>query len=429
MMNETGIDNKTYTLTETSVELNDRYAASLLPLTVIFGILLALGILGNILTLLVFLTSREYRGNTFKVFVIALALIDLATCVTLFPTEIMTHRNYFMFKSRGLCKAKCFVTVVGASASCLALLVISFDRYRKVMLPLRRQLSPSLAVVLLFLVIFIFPVLLAIPATIMCGIHHTSKENIFGGHTEIFLCETEERFNDSKWRTIYKSVLIILQLVISVVYVILYAFVMKEALKHLRAIRTRESFSSSLPPTIPSSITIDVLTAKPVHAHDENNKVASVKEENVTENSVSEMDDYSVVSEQADVSEGIPMQKDASKPSASRSRVRIKKSKSLISKRSRISIVSHKREFPTKTLVWFVLTLIFIVTNVTHLGLSMKRQEIVNMTTTELFWFLVFFRVYFINHVINPVVYALILKSFRTSCRNIFLNIIKRMKS
>lgn len=418
IMNSTESVNDSCYVSETSVELNNRYAAALLPLTVIFGFLLAVGIMGNLMTLVVFSLNRDYKRTTFKVYVIAFALIDLSTCVTLFPTEIMTHRYYFLFQSTNLCKAKCFVTVFGASASCFALLVISIDRYRKVMRPLRRQLTPSVTIIILVLIILIFPILLAIPATVMCGIHHTSKKNVFGGDTEIFLCETEERFKNSRWRTIYKLTLIVLQLLVSVIYVVLYAFVMKEALKHIRAIKTRESISLVVAQTKSSLETdsVDNIDGTTVASNEDEQKVMNKK--STCKGSFSSEREHGAsrgVVVQNDISENFPK------------RANVKKSKSLISKRSQISISSLKTEFPTKTLVWFVLTIIFIITNLTHLGLSMKRQDIVNMSTTELFWFLFFFRVYFINHVINPVVYTVFLKSFRSHCRKIFHTIKDRM--
>ena len=168
---------------ETLEDLNDRYAKALLPLTVTFGVFAVFGFFGNLVIILVFALSREYKRNNFKVFVLTLAVIDLVICVTLIPAEMVKQRKYFEFGDVAICKSKCFFNVFGASSSCLALLVISVDRYRKVVQPFKKQMSPGIAVRILAVVAFLFPVLLAIPGTIMCGIKTTNMTNIHGGNT------------------------------------------------------------------------------------------------------------------------------------------------------------------------------------------------------------------------------------------------------
>ncbi|XP_052224370.1 neuropeptide FF receptor 2-like [Dreissena polymorpha] len=216
-------------------DLNSRYADALLPLTITFGVFTFTGFFGNLLILVVFSLSREYRGNNFKAFVLTLAVIDLITCVTLIPAEMVKQRNYFAFEHVVPCKLKCFFNVFGASSSCNALLVISVDRYRKVVQPFKKQLTPKLAVKLLIGVAIVFPLFLAIPSAVMCGINTTTMVNTYGTNTTINICQTEELFETSVWRNIYKSILLIMLGGISLSYLILYAFVMRAAAKHTKA--------------------------------------------------------------------------------------------------------------------------------------------------------------------------------------------------
>jgi hypothetical protein len=241
------------------------------------------------------------------------------------------------------------------------------------------------------------PVIISIPATIMCGINKTFKTNFDGEITEINLCETDEIYKSSKWRIIYKFALLISQLGISVVYIVLYTFVMKEAWKQVLFEKSRltSTFNQTQIEDSKQTVKCDIMKATQDISQDDNigellNKMRSVEEPNVL------------------IIDTVHKKTD-----------KIKGTNRLMSKQSQLSVLSQQAKFPAKTLVWFVLTLIFIVTFMTHLGLTFKVTKTVAMSTNELFWFLLFYRLYFINHIINPVVYATFLKNFRSSCRRL----------
>ncbi|KAH3803058.1 hypothetical protein DPMN_156757 [Dreissena polymorpha] len=174
---------------ESLEDLDGRYADALLPLTIAFGCFTVVGIIGNLLVILVFSLSPEYRRNNFKVFALTLAYIDLITCLTLIPAETVKQQKYFEFGQVATCKLKCFFNVFGASSHCLALLVISVDRFLKVVLPFKTQMTPKKSIWILLFVAFLLPILLSIPGTLMCGIRTTAKVNIYGTNTTIYLCE------------------------------------------------------------------------------------------------------------------------------------------------------------------------------------------------------------------------------------------------
>ncbi|XP_052787791.1 cholecystokinin receptor type A-like [Mya arenaria] len=388
-------------------ELNDRYARTLLPLTVIFGFFAIFGFLGNILILVVFSLSRDYKRNNFKVFVLTLAVIDLVICVTFIPAEMVKQRKYFEFGDVVTCKVKCFFNVFGASSSCLALLVISIDRFRKVVQPFKKQMSPAIAVRILIAVACVFPILLAIPGTIMCGIKTTNMTNIHGGNTTIHLCETEEKYEKSIWRTVYKFTFIFLLVGISVTYIVLYIFVMKEAAKQMKAIsmqRKHSSYDTVFTSGIYNQNTIvhetPIIHRKQIETH-ENGTNGMPISNHVEDDSQS----YGT------------LQNGASKRSKNNKQT------------SRINDRQKKtRHFPTKTIIWFILTIVFIVTYITHNLLTLKVEKIVNMSPSEFTLFSFFFRIYFLNHVINPIVYALFVKRFISSCRNVFPLILSKLR-
>lgn len=77
----------------------------------------------------------------------------------------------------------------------------------------------------------------------------------------------------------------------------------------------------------------------------------------------------------------------------------------------------------TKTKIMFVLTVMFIITTVCYISLVGKianddvLQELSDTSRTVYFFFL---RLYFINHVVNPIVYGLLDPQFRKLLKQIF---------
>ncbi|XP_052787775.1 alpha-2A adrenergic receptor-like [Mya arenaria] len=398
-MNNT-MDNKTESLDE----LNDRYASELLPLTITFGIFAVFGFFGNLIILIVFSLSRDYKRNNFKVFVLTLAVIDLVICGTLIPAEMVKQRKYFEFGDVVTCKVKCFFNVFGASSSCLTLLVISIDRFRKVVQPFKKQMSSANAVRILIAVACVFPILLAIPGTIMCGIKTTNMTNIHGGNTTIHICETEEKYEKSIWRTVYKFTFIILLVGISVTYVVLYTFVMREAAKQMKKISMQGKHSSH-----------ETVFTTGIYYQN------TIANETPVSNIVKSDNTGSYMSVSTTINNG-------SLSNGSLENLDLKHRES-IEQICKINDRPHNsKHFPTKTIIWFILTIVFIVTYIAHTILTLNVGKIVNMSPSEFTLFSFFFRIYFLNHVINPLVYAIFVKRFRSSCRNVFPMLLSKLR-
>ncbi|XP_052222273.1 uncharacterized protein LOC127838514 isoform X5 [Dreissena polymorpha] len=219
--------------------------------------------------------------------------------------------------------------------------------------------------------------------TIMCGINTTTMVNKYGTNTTIHLCETEEKFEASVWRNIYKWIFIILLGGISLAYIIMYTFVMRAAAKQIKAISLQRNNSSF--DFVQTSSIFD--TNMIVHEPTNDLSIRKVNK-NMRDIQNAANGKHSV---------------------------------------TRCSCQSHKRHtpmlqrhgFPTKTIIWFILTIVFIVTYFTHIILSLRVGKIVTMEPGQFASFSFFFRIYFVNHMINPLVYAIFVKRFRESCRNI----------
>ncbi|KAL3862604.1 hypothetical protein ACJMK2_008561 [Sinanodonta woodiana] len=366
--------------------LNARYTSALLPLSIIFGFLAFAGLVGNTIALIVFSLSPEYNRNNFKVFALFLGSIDLVTCITIIPAEIAKHQHYFAFEDGAACKVKCFLNVFGSGASALTLLLISVERFRRVCKPLSVQLRTRLVIRVCFLLI-VFALLLACPAAVMCGIEEASMTNLQGESTKVYVCAADEKNKFSVWRSIYKVTIVLLLGAVSVTCIVMYMFVGRTIF------RSRDRLMGS------NSFRMRGTTAE------EN---ADLKKGKEAENQ------NDIEPNGLDVVKGTNIRR-----SSIVGRI-INKTRRNVNSQSTGS--ERIGRFPYKTIIWFVLTIIFIVTYVLYAALSFNPNVIINLSPRLLTLYLFFFRLYFINSVINPLIYALLDSTFRRSCKRLLLD-------
>jgi len=343
-----------YVLTETADELNLRYANTLLPLATLFGVFCVLGISGNIVVLCVFSHSREYKTTNFKVFVIGIAIIDLLTCITLIPAEILKTRHYFSFSSPLPCKVKCFSNLFAMTSSALVLMVNGVDRYRKVRQPFKKQLSVRLAIACIVTMI-VFSFVAAVPAAVMCGLQETNMTNIHKTLTTVTVCSAEDKYLDSKLRYAYKFGISLLLLCVSLALIVMYTLIIKTIAHHWKR---RTNVSNNTNGQRPCVLVHNLISKE----------------------------------QQATLAVQFHRQQSSSSPN------------------------SHQK-LPYKSIIWIILTLIFLVTFFINAGLSFLSTKALTFKPPTLLWYLIFYRLYFVNNVINPLIYALIDNRFKRSCK------------
>ncbi|KAL3879261.1 hypothetical protein ACJMK2_031563 [Sinanodonta woodiana] len=176
--------------------IND-FAKAVLPVTVFVGILACVGFLGNVLVLYVF--SFKYHKCNYKYFVLFLALIDLTSCLTTMPGEIVTQSFWYNYSVPVICKVKSFFNVSTVCASAFCLLLIAIDRYRKVCKPSGWQIRPKVAIFLCICALVIAAIV-AIPVTIYWGVQRYNVKNV-----SVTSCETDDNFKNTEYPLIYSS--------------------------------------------------------------------------------------------------------------------------------------------------------------------------------------------------------------------------------
>ena len=118
-------------------------AMVILPVTIINAIESIVGIIGNVLIIIIY--SRQYNSSNFRYFVLFMAITDLTSCSTCIPAEAFFQMNWYKLEHTWLCKTKAYFNVMTSMNSASLLLLFSFDRCRKICVPLRNQIRPKLA--------------------------------------------------------------------------------------------------------------------------------------------------------------------------------------------------------------------------------------------------------------------------------------------
>lgn len=180
-------------------ELNHNMTAAVLPVTVFIGIEAFVGLVGNSLILLIY--SKRYKKSNFRYIVLSLAVVDLTSCCTTLPGEIFSQLNWYNYRYGWICKVKSYFNICTAWASASILLILAFDRYRKICRPLSWQLQPSVALHLCG-ISFILSLFVSIPVTIFWG-KQTYMYEVNGANLTVSVCEKSDQYADGIYPLVY----------------------------------------------------------------------------------------------------------------------------------------------------------------------------------------------------------------------------------
>ena len=180
-------------------QLNYAMMVSVLPVTIFIGIETLVGLIGNSLILVVY--SRHYCRSNFRCFVLSMAIIDLTSCLTTLPGEIFSQMNWYTYKYAWICKVKSFFNVFTAWGSASVLLLLGVDRYRKIRRPLQWQIQPSKAKKLCG-IFFVLSSIAAFPALFLWGTQSYAIE-FHGMKLNVSICEKAEEYADGIYPLIF----------------------------------------------------------------------------------------------------------------------------------------------------------------------------------------------------------------------------------
>lgn len=399
-------------------EFNRNMVNAVLPVTVFVAIEAVLGFVGNIMVIYVFLF--HYKHCNFRYFVLSLAFTDLLSCMTTVPGEVLTQLNWYAYPYPVVCKIKSFFNIFTVSSEAFALVIIAIDRYLKVCWPFGVQISQRNARFLV-LVLYLMATLLAFPVSLLWGTH-TEQETHKGMNITVTICEKDQEFMGTEMPLNYSlSTNIIIGTSLAVMF-ILYIFVARRLLlnkstKGSNPACSRTKWHVSFCNTCtdvcmskknienPKSPSEEILSDEPV-----GKLRIRVIEESAFSSSTSSTTDVRNKGYISD--EGLSS---SDLESNTRGKNKRKRTKTAKSTRGASQRAGNHNRLRRKTLIMVILTVAFIITTVTYLVLlSFIANGILReLSDVQRVVYFFFFRLYFINHVINPVIYGLLDPTFQ----------------
>ncbi|XP_046373054.2 cholecystokinin receptor type A-like [Haliotis rufescens] len=225
-------------------ELNAERRLLLLPVIAVFCVVMAIGIIGNLLAINVY--GRRYQMKAAILFMIILAATDLLSCSICLPFEIYDTANPFLNHFPILCKLFRFIEAFSNTYSGLILVCIAFDRFHNTRYPLKMsslEHSKSLAAVMCALAVAI-----AWPMLLLSG-NKTIRTRI-DGVTGID-CSTSDMMYHSVYSLLFQGCLSLLFSICFIVFVVFYGLIALTVCN--RSCRTIGAGVSYKQPTMPVS--------------------------------------------------------------------------------------------------------------------------------------------------------------------------------
>ncbi|XP_052770775.1 muscarinic acetylcholine receptor M2-like [Mya arenaria] len=432
---------------------------AVLPVTIFIGMEALIGFVGNILILIIYVRRRE--KSNFRYFIITMACIDFTSCITALPLEAFSQLHWYTYQYPSICKLKSFCNVFTAWASASILFLLAFDRHRKIRRPLQWQIQPSFAIRLCIASIFISAIV-AIPVAILWG-KQTYEYDLNGTKINVSVCEKDQAYADDIYPLLYIGTIYICPVSIMMGIVCILNFITSKTVfcatsemtmsgKGLSNISPKSSNQSlSATGTLSTGISmnnhafkqsnfdINCESQRPVKDDEtlSSPRLNELKEDctsiNVSYITMRELDRNSpmLVVSQAQIDIGFDLT--TTNESSTGSRKKLQHTCSQMSQSSRVSdnskfsnVGSRIRDSrpKQKMVIMLVLTLTFVVTMMLYViltSLVAKKESILNqLRNSEKAVFFLFWRLYFINTVVNPILYGIMDPRFRSGLKTLF---------
>ena len=150
-----------------------------LPSFVIICILLAVGLPGNVLALVIY--HKKVKRAIAKNFLITMCICDTLTCAVVMPIELDLMRYYFEYDQEWLCKSFRFFAYSVNNVSSLTLVAIAVERYRIICNPWKPKFSEQLSQRICCCTV-VLSILASVPMAVMYGTQTIPLGNVTRGN-------------------------------------------------------------------------------------------------------------------------------------------------------------------------------------------------------------------------------------------------------
>ena len=405
-------------------ELNKEMRSAVLPVTCFVGIETVFGFCGNLMILYVFLF--HYHTCNFKYFVLCLSFIDTTSTLTTMPGEIVTQTFWFVYPVPMVCKIKSFFNMFTVCGSAFGLLIIAIDRFRKICRPLNWQIKPKMAMILIF-VQFAISFVIALPVAFFWGTN--SYQTIYKGHNvTVTVCEKDAKFKHTSYVLEYTIVTEALLSSVMIVMFILYIFICR---KLLNGKSTDNSLSNPNFRIRAARYSGGLASDEDLSAQNGRRKkhdTANTEAINVANSDSANITNGSIVND-CRSDDNLNSTKKIGIVTLPSNKSFQRNCSDLADKRTKAK--KYLKRMRRKTLIMLILTAVFIVTTVLYLTLLnlIANNILQTLSKTQKSVYFFFFRLYFINHVINPILYGLLDPQFRHILKGTIANFAIKKKT
>ncbi|OWF56836.1 tachykinin-like peptides receptor 99D [Mizuhopecten yessoensis] len=353
----------------------------LVPAIIYTALLMAIGTPGN--AIVWFIYYSRWRRSSTRIFILALATLDLINCTLTLPVEIFMLFNYIIFDHSFVCKLSRFTTYTCNSAAALILIAIAVDRYQRICRPHENAISTRTSKLVCWLSI-ILALMTTWPSLVIYGTQDYPAHGVV-----LKVCLIENAFVTSPYPLAYFTFNCICTLINFITLTVLYIFV---GVRVCQRWKFRSTSVRSF-----SSVSMDDDDDYPTERH-------SLKKQ----------------SKRSASTEPPPSPRAAIKMAFLDLKSTFKRTKSTVSDRRVLRIGKT-------TLMLFLVTLAYIISFLPFLGIAIHRSInpsawTAQQKTNEMVYH-VFLRSYLLNCAINPIIYSFCNDIFRRECVILFKRI------
>ncbi|ESO94830.1 hypothetical protein LOTGIDRAFT_161082 [Lottia gigantea] len=207
-------------------DLNDQFTLRHLGGIIFTAVLMIFGFFGNIMVLWIYI--RRFKPSTYRIYTVCLALMDIGNCCTGMPFLIYYMSHYLIFPSAALCQFGRFMIMFTTNCSAYILIVIAFDRFRKVCRPLKWQMSHKHAA-LCCIIAGCTSLIVSWPTLVVYGNHtmETVVENLPG-----LRCWTKDPLVDTSYPSAYFITVCVMMVTVMVVLFVAYINILRFLHRH-----------------------------------------------------------------------------------------------------------------------------------------------------------------------------------------------------
>lgn len=210
----------------TLAEVNDILLLRFLGGICFLSVLVVTGLIGNAHVLYIY--YRKFRLTNYRIYVLWLAMLDMFNCGISAPCVIFYLLHPVTFPSEIFCKIFRFLLYFCNVASTASLIPIAIDRGRKILSPLKSQITTTQAKMMCIMSLFV-GLVLAWPAPILFGIYseRTGIPGLKGKR-----CLIEDKYVKSKEVTVFNMVHFIYFFVVTALLTIVYSLISRQMCIH-----------------------------------------------------------------------------------------------------------------------------------------------------------------------------------------------------